>query len=475
MSVTTNSVVFRLLLALMVLAPLPLGSNRPWAWSLLALLTGLLSAAWAVLVIQGKCRAPIAPSRLSLAILFFGSVLLWAELQTSAMTPSAWWHPLWIESAGVLGRGASAGRISVDPALTQVAILRLSCYGAIFWLAAQLGRERARAREGLVVVALTSVCYAVYGIIVYFAGWEQILWLKKWAYLGDLTATFVNRNAYGAYAGLGLICCVALFVEALRPRRSEPHRRVSELAETILVRGLPYLVAALVLATALLLSHSRGAFVCTAIALSVLMIILVASRVLLPRLALLLCLAILIVGGATLVMSGDVTVQRLSETGQAETDDGRANAYRLTAEAISDTPWTGHGLGAFQPAFQPYRDASLAGFEEWEYAHNVHLEMAMDLGLPATVTLYACFSLIILGCLRGLRVRRRDHIYPATAISVFILLISHGVVDFSVQMPAIASTFSFLLGLGYAQSWSSSSRNTDRPRLAISAPEARAL
>ena len=31
----------------------------------------------------------------------------------------------------------------------------------------------------------------------------------------DLTSTFVNRNSYATYAGIGLICAVGLFVKNL--------------------------------------------------------------------------------------------------------------------------------------------------------------------------------------------------------------------------------------------------------------------
>ena len=456
MSSTVNTIVFRLLLALVLLAPLPLGSNRPWAWSLLAVAAALLAAAWSVLVLCGRSRAPVSPERLRAALVLFGAALGWALCQTVVVLPPPLWHPLWAEAAGALGINPAVGMISVDPAATLTAVMRLASYGLIFWLAVQLGRSRTRAREGVTAVAVAGLVYALYGIMVYFAGWEQILGLKKWAYVGDLTSTFVNRNAYGAYASLGMICCVALCVDALRPRRSEPQRRIGELAETVLVRASPFLVAALVLGTALLLSHSRGAFLCTGLALGVLMLIFTASKVLRPRLAILLTAAILTIGGVTLVTSGDVTVQRLSETGAPNSgDEDRPNAYRLTIRAILDAPWTGHGFGAFQPAFQPYRDTSLSSAVEWDYAHNVHLETAMDLGLPAALALYGALAVVVAGCFRGLRRRRRDHLYPATALAALTLLAAHGMVDFSLQMPAIAATLALLLGIGFAQSWSS--------------------
>lgn len=454
-SLTANTLIFRLLLALVLLAPLPLGSNRPWAWSLLAVLVGLLLGAWSLLALTGRCRAPVPTARLLPAAVVFCLALAWAALQTSSLVPPGWWHPLWAEAAVALGAKSPVGMVSVDPALTVTAILRMACYGAVFWLAVQLGRERARAHEALVAVVLAGLAYALYGLIVHFSGSESLLGLKKWAYHGDLTSSFVNRNAYGAYAGLGVVCSVALFIQALRPRRSGEQRRVAEWTETVLVRAMPYLVAAAVLGTALLLSHSRGAFMSSGVALAVLMAALLVGRVIPPRLAVRLSLAIVAVGATVLVMSGDVTVERLTKTGNAEVDDGRTNTYRLSTEAIEDAPWTGHGLGAFQPAFRLYRDTSLPGKQDWQYAHNVHLETVMDLGLPATVALYGAFVLVLGACARGLTRRRRDHVYPATALAGASLLAIHGAVDFSVQMPAIAVTLALLLGIGFAQSWSS--------------------
>ncbi|WP_207436414.1 hypothetical protein, partial [Sabulibacter ruber] len=100
----------------------------------------------------------------------------------------AWWHPRWGEAAQALGLPV-AGGVSIDPAMTHAAILRLFTYAGVFWLAVQLGRERARAREAIVAVAVAGCVYAAYGLAMHFSGWERILWIEKWAYVGDLTAT----------------------------------------------------------------------------------------------------------------------------------------------------------------------------------------------------------------------------------------------------------------------------------------------
>lgn len=450
---TANNILFRLLLGLVLLSPLPLGSARPLAWSLMAVLVALLLTGWGIAVLIGKARAPLSMARLWPVALPFALALGWAFLQTTSLIPAGWWHPLWTEAAQALGRSPAYGAVSVDPEMTLTGILRLVSYGGVFWLSVQLGRDRSRAWEALIWVALAGVAYAVYGLIVHFSGWERILWLEKWAYPGDLTATFVNRNAYGAYAGLGVVCCIALFIHALRPSRTGGERHAFEMAETVLVRALPYLVGAVVLGTALLLSHSRGAFLCTGLAVIVLMIALVAARIARPRTALILSVAMLGTGLAVLGVSGERTVQRLATTAEQADDEKRLDLYRLSARAIADAPLTGHGLGAFLPAFRMYRDTSLGTPAVWEYAHNVHLETFMDLGVPAAVLLYGSSAVVLGVCARGLIRRRRDRVYPAVAISAATLLAAHGVVDFSVQMPAIAATLALLLGVGYAQSW----------------------
>jgi len=454
---SASGVLFRILTGIVLLAPLPLGSNRPWAWNAAAVLVGLTLIAWTVLVLADRARAPMSFARLWPVAVPFVATLLWSLVQIWDAVPAAYQHPLWAEAATALNV-SGGGVISVDSALTLQAISRLACYGGVFWLAAQLGRDRSRAREALFSVGVGAAVYAVYGLVVHIAGWETILWMPKWAYLGDLTSTLVNRNGYGAYAGLGLVCCLALFIHAFRPSRTVGGR-ARDLAETILLRASPYLVCALIVGTALLLSHSRGAFLSSALAVLVLLVSLAAAGVIRARAAVPLIGAVLVVGMVALSFSGDATMTRLTERTGGEDDMGRINAYRLTMEAIDDSPLVGNGLGTFPPAFRVYRDISLSEPKVWDYAHNVHLETAMDLGLPGTIVFYLSFASILVVCPRGIARRRRDHVYPATAISALVLLGAHGLVDFSPQTPAVAMTLALLLGVGYAQSWPTHDRS----------------
>jgi O-antigen ligase len=387
----------------------------------------------------------------------FAVALLWGWLQSMSVLPTAWAHPLWAEAADALGpdMAAPAGRLSLDPAMSRTALMRLLCYGAIFWLAAQLCRERSRAHEAVVGLAVAGIAYAAYGLLEYLSGTETILWLDKLDYRGDLTATFINRNAYGAYAGIGLLCCLALFVNGLR----HVWKSVGGLrdhAETIILRSLPFLAGATLIGTALMLSHSRGAFLCTGAGIFVLLGCLAVAKVIPPAKVAAVALAVLVVIGAIVLINGDLTVSRFGNS--SESDDERIAIYRLVSAAIGDAPWTGFGIGAFMAAFRLYADTSLPLPLAVNMAHNVHLELGMDLGLAAAACLYLSFAVLTALALAALVRRRRDHVYPALGLAVTALLGLHGTVDFSVQMPAIAATYAFVLGIAFAQSFNTSER-----------------
>lgn len=454
-----NRVLFLLLMALVVLAPIPFAAQRPWAWTLLACWVGLMLVAWAGLGLAGLARAAIPTRRLLPVLVPFALTLIWAALQTQPWLPADWHHPLWQEAASALG-GKGAGAVSADPTLTWTAILRCLSFGGIFWLAAQLGRHRGRARQAVILIALAASAQALYAIILQAIGSETILWFDKWAYRGDMTGSFVNRNAFGAYLGIGLLCCLGLAIDCLpRPGETQPRVRARAWTEALLLRALPWFGLAALLTIALLGSHSRGALLATLVAVPLLIILSALGRLVRRGMALLLLALGLTLGGLLLVQEGEVTLRRIADT--SDFADDRGQLYRLTLDAIADAPWTGHGFGAFTASFRPYRDLTLPRPVVYDFAHSIPLELVMDLGIPASLLYGAVFLALMVQCVRGVIERRRDQLYPVLAIAVAMLLLVHGLTDFSAQMPAIAATLALLLGIGHAQSWPSTRLTAD--------------
>jgi hypothetical protein len=236
------------LLTLVALAPLPFASNRPWSWSLLSLLVGMLLVMWA-------------------------AVVGWIVLQMVSWTPATWHHPAWA-AAAALGEPL-AGSITIDRELTQTALMRLLAYAGVFWLGLQFGRVDKRAQKVLWALAWIGVVYGVYGLIIEFGEFNTILWYDNWAYRDSVTSTFVNRNSYATYAGIGLLVVLDLLFDEVRRGATEGVLSLPGLRwliERITGKlGLLMLMAA-ILGSALLLTGSRGGMIAFLVGLLVLYI-----------------------------------------------------------------------------------------------------------------------------------------------------------------------------------------------------------
>ena len=467
------SFIFWALMVLVAAAPLPLGANRPWAWSLIAVALGALMVAWAIGAARDPALAPIGWRRhwfVSAPFLLLGA---WFLLQTMSV-PRALVDPLWSEAAIALGRPL-AGTISLDPVASREGAMRFLSYGGVFWLAMQLGHDAKRARLFYWVIAAAGAAYAVYGLVIELGGYNMLLWFTKWAYRDSLTSTFVNRNSYAAYAGLGLLVSLALLLQVVR--KNGTFQVISRtgfiyFAESVTPAFFFLCTAGVVLATALVLSLSRGGLAFTCLGVGVLIVALAAAGAI--RLTSAAVVSLVLLAGALFVIaySGERLLGRFMLVDQpGGAAGGRAAVHDLSWRAILDGPLAGRGLDTFGHVFQMYRDASVPwNTPMHDKAHSLYLEMAVEGGPIALLVLLAMFAAIVAVLVRGAIRRHRRVIYPCVALASIALLGGHATIDFSVQIPAIAVTFAALLGVGYAQSFNTRTadmRNAARKRPAM--------
>jgi O-antigen ligase len=157
--------------------------------------------------------------------------------------------------------------------------------------------------------------------------------------------------------------------------------------------------------------------------------------------------------GITALAFGDVLVGRITQQGLH--DSSRVAVYTTTMRSILDAPLLGYGYGTFADAFPMFRDQSVGTFGKWEMAHNTYLEVFQGLGLLFGSMLVASIVLLALRCVKGAITRQENETIPCVAAGVACLLGVHSLIDFSLQIEAIAVTFMALLGAGVAQSESS--------------------
>ncbi len=462
---------FYFFIALVLLAPLPFGGNIPVAWTAYAFVVGLLVMIVSInnLVMR---RPPAVPLRwIGFPVFLFALVCLWALIQSLSLTPSFMRNPLWSAASEAFGEPLS-GAISANPFETRVSLMRLLTYGAVFWMALQLARDRSRAVLLLHAITIGIALYALYGLILWSVGSELIPWYEKGAGRGAVTSTFVNRNNFATFVGLGSVMFLGLVIHKTRQilRRGHGERfkyRFERFLSGVAGVGGLYLIGLLMTLGAVFLTQSRAGFLSTLAALGILMALSL-RREKSGRtssrgqgsmgMAGLVGIAVVAFGAiiATFSMSGEQITSRIINS--ELTDAGRKAVYPRLVEAIKDYPLLGTGYGSFEDMFPLYRDESISAFGRWDKAHSTYLEVMMELGLPAALILFIAIGSMIYLCLRGAMTRHRDRYIPLIAFAASVLVALHALVDFSLQIPGLTITYAAILGLGVAQSWSSQRR-----------------
>lgn len=444
------SLALTLILAAFVANALLFGGNWPFA-------TYLTTAALAL-----AAAAACSPRRLP-PVLVYGAiaplvlVLLWAILQSlptrllpaplNLMLPS---HPAFALVGNVPWAAAA---ISPVAGLVQVASSSALLFAAVslFTLAA----NPAVANRARLVVAVTCCLAAAYGLLVYINGNHSVLWQPKLNYPADLTATFINRNSYATFTGLGILACLAQFFERLGEisSRLTPRQRLRAFWLLVLRPRWGWLAAVFVLAVALILTHSRAGLAATAVGVAVMLGGLFwarrSTRFIMAGFLLLGVAA----GASTLALIGSELGNRFARL--PSDNIVRQTIYTLTEDAITQAPYTGHGLGGYAEAFRLIRSPEsmrvLTG--RVEHAHNTYLELATELGIPALTLLLVAAITVVLVLARGLATRRRAVAWPATGLGALALVGTHGLFDFSLSIPAVTLATTLLAVPALAQSF----------------------
>lgn len=434
------------LLLIILLAPLPLGSYRPFPWTVLAAAVAVLLLVWSARATFLRTRHVVTSEGLLPSLIGFSGVVLVALVQVLPFTPRDWHHPLWLEATAVVGDETQAA-ISADPYATDTALMRLLTYAGVFWLAFQLGQARHGSRRIMQTVAFAGFAYALYGLLVEP---ETLLWWRRWVPMRGITSTFVNENHYATYAGLGLLCALGLLITRTHRQyaRARRHRHSRWVAlRRITWRGWWLTATTACLALAVVSTTSRAGFASTAVALGVLIALLGMTRQMPKRAVQLGASGAIILGVAVLLLGGDDLTVRIAKTDL--NTEGRFPMYGRIAAAILEAPWLGTGYGTFQTLFRAHQ--SISDPRHWSEAHNTYLENAFELGIPATLALVAAIGWIAWRCTLHVRQRRDNALYPCLGVAATVLVGLHALLDFSLELPAVAGTYAAVLGAAYSR------------------------
>ncbi|NVK39768.1 MAG: O-antigen ligase family protein [Oceanospirillaceae bacterium] len=291
--------------------------------------------------------------------------------------------------------------------------------------------------------------YCLYGLIVYFSGNEKILWFNKWTSFQALTSTFVNRNNFAAYAGIGLNCLIAysfwLFTTTSVSFSSK--YKFFDFFNRHPTQVIALSLSFAIVFTALLLTGSRAGIFSVIIAITYLNFRLyfysknrphdqekvTSLNKILP--VFLICL------WAMFLLSGDLLVNRLNS---GLVDKYRLETYSLIVHLIENVPLYGTGLGSFPEVFSQHRTVNLHVL--LIRAHNDYLEILLTAGPFVGGIFIVLLLLFLFRLIFNKPPSSPMSPFSIATTSIMIQLALHSSVDFPLQMPAIAITMCGIIG-----------------------------
>ena len=424
-------------------------------------------AIWCALLGVGLVLAPT--SRLERAhLLLLGGVafiaLCFAFVLHEQLSDHPWiasFNPIWAKASDALGRqlAPSVSIIRGEPffALGHPLANVLALVLGIF-----VGVDSEWARRGTRVAAWAGVVYAIYGIISLVFDPTSILWREKTAYVGNLTATFINRNTAAAYFGSCAAVWLVLLMSAIRRNlppgliewKKVPQHLLRRTRKEVVVR----FVMLFVCLSAMFMTSSRGGVL---VSLGVMMVTFMIYFARDMRRGLFVVAAVACIATVVLllqVLGGNIE-RRIDVQGLS--DAGRLSAYRSTLGIIGDNPWFGTGLGTFASAFPPYRSGDISMVGRWDIAHSTPLELASELGIPLALIVGAGWICALVILLLGSLGSRRTVSVPLSALAVSLIALLHSSIDFSLQIPGYSIVMFALLGLGLSQAIASRDNDTN--------------
>ncbi|NOQ12928.1 MAG: hypothetical protein GQ583_00400, partial [Methyloprofundus sp.] len=306
---------FRSFLLTISLSPLFFGTNRPWSWSLYAVILACIGLLYFVNALMKREGFDIAiqPIKYPLALVLLP--LIWAFIQASSWVPLSWAHPFWTLAAQQLPIIVTPG-ISLSPAETMTALMKLMSYLLVFFLSFQFSRYSDKASLTFNTLAYVGAAYAMYGLYAFWGNDNVLLGFDNSAYEGNVRSTFVNRNSYATYAGLSLLALFPLLLERVRGSLVygiNSYYGLQYFIENFIIRAWIPLLMGVIIFTALFLSHSRGGGLSSTLAVLVFFMTLFLAGKLRKGKALLIFLLTLSIMGVSFWSSGDRLLERMDE------------------------------------------------------------------------------------------------------------------------------------------------------------------
>jgi len=429
------------ILFLLGLVALPFGSVGPifqWVW-VIYIGVFCLIVLLDLLLRKRNYRHGAKPANSAMLVALL--LVFWSIIQNTDLAIALFFLPLTTPSSSL-----ATGAISVNVFKSTGSSLFLLSHVVFFFLVVNFCKEKRQAILIIKSIAIIISLYSIYGLIVYFSGNDTVLWFQKSSSKVALSSTFVNRNNFATYGGIGLIALLAwsagTFGSIDQSRQFSV--QIRQFSTKFLGGGGYLILLCFIVGTSILLTGSRAGISSTIVG-SVGIIAFGAAR---PRnfsasfsfKTVIFFISIL----ALFWLSGALFVDRfyIFEYRSIE----RFDLYSTVITAILAEPFLGYGLGTFEEVIRVFRPLNVDLY--FVRAHNEYLEILAGLGIFGFVVMLYISLYLVHAQFQSFKKAVKSRPFIAASIAIITLVALHSLVDFPLQIPAISYTFTAILGAG---------------------------
>jgi O-antigen ligase len=446
---TINTTLFYSFLTLIFWLPIPLGSNRAWAWGILEASAFLMLATYLCLALKSKQNIfkELAPYKYLLWS--YLCVQLWVILQYTPL-PATFLYLISPNLADIYGLSNSAFKtISLSPSDTQIASFKGIAYFCLMVLSILLVTNERRLKQLLIVMIFSGTCQAVYGSLQALSG-NETSWIFEVKNTSIATGSFIYKNHFANFLLLCISMGIGLLVSSLSGSKNSSKRAILREFISSLLKGKAILRIALALMViGLVMSRSRmgnAAFFTAMTMTGVFAFFYYKHRT--KGLSILL-VSLLIID--TFILGAwfglDKLKTRIEQTALSQESRDEVNVYGI--ELIKLYPLTGTGAGTFYTVLPMVQGSDVKLF--YDHAHNDYLQFTIEYGIPFTVLLAAMVILSLRQTIYTMR-HRKNNLMRGTAFGCMMAILGmliHISVDFNLQAPANAVYFILILTLSW--------------------------
>lgn len=435
MNTKSNTIPFCVLLIIIFLLPIPLGANRPWAWSFFQI---ILFALTAMVLINAprhyadniKAHKWIVVFWLCFLALSFMQIVPLPEILLKLLSPQSFL----IQKASQ----TETYFLTLDLNQSTVSFVKALSFFCLFYLVIRLVNTEKRIKQLLVVILAAGVFQAIYGIVEILSQANQSL-IFNLGVNNVATGSFVYKNHYANFLMMSLAAAIGLLVSAIQKNSLLNSKEViRSVLLTMLSRKALIRICIAIMVIGLVMSRSRmgnTAFFVSMTVTGVLALILMKrkSKGLSFLVASMFIVDLLIVSA---YFGLENVKTRLVETNLSQ--ESRDEVILDALPIVSDFPTFGTGAGSFYSVFPAYQNAEVLDF--YDHAHNDYLQFAIEYGLLGFFFLACLYLTAFSLSFKAMRNRRRS-IFKGLSFAclmVFIGMGLHMTVDFPLQAYANA-------------------------------------